>query len=829
MNFYKNVIEHRGKLLVRGIHEGKEYKEKIDFSPTLYAISQEDSEFKTLKGQNLKPIQFGSISKAREFKRSYNTDNSPLYGMDRYQYQYIANEYPQDMKFDKDHIKIFTVDIECTAENGFPDIENPIEELLAITVKNQSNKQIITWGVGDFKTDRTDVTYIKCKNEKSLIMEFMKFWIKNYPDVITGWNTKFFDIPYLFNRIRNLVDEKVLKRFSPWNLVERETIVVRGRPQTYYAIFGISMLDYLDLYQKFIPTKQESYKLDYIGKVELGLQKDENPYDTFRDWYTKDYQSFIDYNIKDVEIVDGLEDKLKLIELVLTMAYEAKVNYTDVFSQVRMWDMLIYNYLKKDNIMIPPKEDNIKEDKYDGAYVKDPITGMHNWIVSFDINSLYPHLIMQYNISPEKIIGVKPSGISVDRLLNHATPLTHLKTEGACITPNGAMFKTDSPGFLPRLMESMYNDRVKFKTLAFQAKKEYQKTKDPTTAKEISRCHNIQWAKKIALNSAYGAIGNQYFRYYDVRQATAITSSGQFVIRFIEKNVNEYMNKILKTHDKVDYIVASDTDSIYLTLDKLVEATCKDKSKADTLKFLNKVVNSRIEPFIDKCFAELADYTNAIKQKMVMKREVIADKGIWTAKKRYMLNVLDEEGITFEEPKLKIMGIEAVKSSTPEVCRGKIKEAIKLIMTKGEDELQAFVADFKKEFYQMTAEQISFPRSCNNLKKYKHGSNIFIKGTPIHVKGALIYNHQLEQFKLHRKYPLIQEGDKIKFLKLIEANPFKFDVISYVTKLPSEFKLQEYIDYDTMFQKTFLDPMSFILNSIGWTYEKKASLEAFFE
>ena len=828
MNFYKNVIEHRGKLLVRGIHDGKEYKERLDFSPTLYATSQEDSKFKTLQGQTLKPIQFPSIAKAREFKRSYDTGNSPLYGMDRYQYQYIANEYPEDMVFDKEQIKIFTLDIECTAENGFPDIDNATEELLAITVKNQSNKQIITWGTGEFKTDRTDVTYIKCKNEKSLIMEFMKFWIKNYPDVITGWNTKFFDIPYLFNRIRNIVDEKVLKKFSPWNLVERETIIVRGRPQTHYKIFGISMLDYLDLYQKFIPAKQESYKLDYIGKVELGLPKDDNPYDTFREWYTKDYQSFIDYNIKDVEIVDQLEDKLKLIELVLTMAYEAKVNYTDVFSQVRMWDMLIYNYLKKDNVMIPPKEDNIKDDKYEGAYVKDPITGMHNWIVSFDINSLYPHLIMQYNISPEKIIGVEPSGISVDKLLDHATPLTHLKAEGACITPNGAKFKIDSPGFLPRLMESMYNDRVKFKTLEFQAKQEYQKTKDKSLLKEISRCHNIQWSKKIALNSAYGAIGNQYFRYYDVRQATAITSAGQFVIRFIQKNVNEYMNKILKSTSEVDYIVASDTDSIYLCLDKLVEATCKDKSKADTLKFLNKVVESRIEPFIDKCFDELAEYTNAIKQKMVMKREVIADKGIWTAKKRYMLNVLDEEGITFDEPKLKIMGIEAVKSSTPEVCRGKIREAIKLIMTKDEDTLQKFIADFKNEFYQMTAEQISFPRSCNNLKKYMHGSNIFIKGTPIHVKGALIYNHQLKQFKLHRKYPIIQEGDKLKFLKLKEANPFKFDVISYVSKLPSEFKLQEYIDYDIMFQKTFVDPMSFILNSIGWSTEKTASLEDFF-
>jgi len=829
MNFYKNVIEHRGKLLVRGVHEGKEYKEKIDYKPTLYAITQEDTGFKTLKGQSVKPIQFGSISKAREFKKSYNTDNSPMYGMDRYQYQYISDEFPDTIEFSKEAIKIFTVDIECSAENGFPDVENPTEELLAITVKNQSNKQIITWGTGEFKTDRTDVTYIRCKSEKSLIMEFMKFWIKNYPDVITGWNTKFFDIPYLFNRIRTLVDEKVIKRFSPWNLVERESIVVRGRPQTHYNIFGIVMLDYLDLYQKFIPQRQESYKLDYIGKVELGTQKDENPYDTFREWYTKDFQSFIDYNIKDVEIVDGLEDKLKLIELVLTMAYEAKVNYNDVFSQVRMWDMLIYNFLRKDNIVIPPKEDNIKEDKYDGAYVKDPITGMHNWIVSFDINSLYPHLIMQYNISPEKIIGVKSSGVSVDKLLSHATPLTHLKTEGACITPNGAMFKTDSPGFLPRLMESMYNDRVKFKTLEFQAKQEYQKTKDSKLTKEISRCHNIQWAKKIALNSAYGAIGNQYFRYYDVRQATAITSSGQFVIRFIEKNVNEYMNNILKTHDKIDYIVASDTDSIYLCLDKLVQQVCKDKTREQTLNFINKVVNGRIEPFIDKCFAELADYTNAIGQKMKMKREVIADKGIWTAKKRYMLNVLDEEGITFEEPKLKIMGIEAVKSSTPEVCRGRIKEAIKLIMTKDEDTLQTFVSKFKDEFYSMSAEQISFPRSCNNLAKYRHSNNIFIKGTPIHVKGALIYNHQIKEFKLSRKYPLIQEGDKIKFIKLIEANPFKFDVISYVTKLPKEFNLDKYIDYEVQFQKTFLDPMSFILNSIGWTYEKRASLESFFE
>ena len=827
-SFYKDVIEYKGNLLVRGIHEGEEFKEKVNFRPTLYAITQNKTNHKTLQGQYLKPITFDSIYKCRDFKRNYTNSSAPLYGNDRYHFQYIAKNYPSDIQFDKNLIKIFTLDIEVTAEKGFPDVENPIEEILCLTIKNQSNKNIITWGTKPFFTKRPDVTYIECQSEKQLLMEFFKFWTKNYPDIITGWNTKFFDLPYLCNRIKYLVGDKVINKLSPWGLIEQEQITVRGRSQTAYDIKGITMLDYLDLYKKFIPVRQESYKLDHIGKVELGLAKDSNPYDTFREWYTKDFQSFVDYNIKDVEIVDQLEDKLKLIELILNMSYEAKINYQDVFSQVRFWDTLIYNFLRKDNIVIPPKEDNIKDEKYPGAYVKDPLVGMHNWIVSFDINSLYPHLIMQYNISPEKIIGMKSNGITVNKMLNESTPLTYLKTEGATITPNGALFKTDSEGFLPKLLGKMYNDRVYYKKKMLEAKKEYNKTKDPNLTKEISRCHNIQWAKKIALNSAYGAIGNQYFRYYDVRQAMAITLAGQFVIRFIEKNVNEYMNKILKTHDKIDYIVASDTDSIYLTMDKLVEQVCKDKTKEQTLKFLNKVVESRIEPFLDKCFKQLAEYTNAFKNKMVMKREVIADKGIWTAKKRYMLNVLDEEGITFDEPKLKIMGIEAVKSSTPQVCRTKIKEAIKIIMNKDEETLQNYIAEFKKEFDELPPEAIAFPRSCNNINKYRNPATIFSKGTPIHVKGSLIYNHKIREMKLQNRYPYIQEGDKIKFLKLVEANPFRFDVISYITTLPTEFDLNKFIDRETQFEKTFLDPMRFILQSIGWSQEKKASLEAFF-
>ena len=828
MNFYKNVIEHRGKLLIRGVLNGKEYKEKIDFGPTLYSLTQEDSVYKTLQGQSLKPIEFTNIFAARKFRKDIATQNSPIYGLERYHYQYIGQEYPTDIDWDKEHIKIFTLDIETTCEGGFPDVQDPQEQLLCITVKNQSNKQIITWGVGKFVTDRPDITYVECKDEKQLMFEFMKFWIKNYPDVITGWNTKFFDLPYLMNRIKLIAGETVANKMSPWGIINQGEVITHGRPQTTFNLYGISMLDYLDLYKWFIPTRQESYKLDHIGEVELGRGKDDAGFDTFKDWYTKDFQSFVDYNIQDVEIVDALEDKLGLIDLSLTVAYDSKVNYDDIFSQVRVWDTLIANHLMKKNICVPPRQENIKDTKYEGAYVKEPILGKHDWIVSFDINSLYPHIIIQYNISPEKILGESAYNVNVNKMIDMTVPLDNLKQEGVCITPNGAKFKNDSQGFLPEMMEKMYNERVVFKQRMLKAKTEYQKTKDPKLVKEIARCHNIQWSKKIALNSAYGAVGNQYFRYYDVRQAAGITTAGQFIIRFIEKKVNKYLNEILQSEVSRDYIVASDTDSIYVRFDKLVEKTCQGKSQEQIIDFLGKVCDKKIEPFIEKCFDELADYSNAFKNAMVMKREVVANKGIWVAKKRYMLNVLDDEGVRLADPKLKLMGIEAVKSSTPQVCRGKIKEAIKVIMAKEEHDLHKLIADFRKEFMKMPAESIAFPRSCNNLKKYRDSANIFIKGTPIHVKGALVYNYQIHRLGLQSKYPIIQEGDKIKFIKLIPANPFKFDVISYMTTLPDEFKLQEYIDYDIQFQKTFLDPMRFILDAVNWKDEPQANLEAFF-
>jgi DNA polymerase elongation subunit (family B) len=826
--FYTNVVEHKGKLLIRGVANGQSYLSRINYSPKLYLPTKEKTNYKTLDGTYLKPKRFDSISKAKHFYSEYNgIPEYKIYGMNRYNYQYIADEYKDDMRWNKDYIKLFTLDIETECENGFPDPDTAKETIICITVKNHSNKQILTWGTGDFISKKLNVTYVKCQNEKHLLLEFLKFWCKNHPDIVTGWNVKFFDIPYLMNRMRFIFDNDTINKMSPWNYVNADRVQMGNKNSQFWNILGVSVLDYFDLYKKFTYVRQESYKLNYIAKVELGEQKLDNPYETFKDFYTKDYQRFVEYNIQDVELVDRLEDKMRLIELCLTMAYDYKVNYTDVYSQVRCWDTLIYNHLLKKNIIIPPREDHEKDTQYEGAYVKDPQLGLHEWIVSFDLNSLYPHLIMQYNISPETFIGVEPKAVGVENFLDERLNLKWAKDKNVTIAPNGAMFKRDKQGFLAELMEKMYTERVVFKQKAIEAKKEFQKTKDPIYSNEIARCHNIQMAKKISLNSAYGAIGNQYFRYFDVKQAEAITLGGQLSIRWVERDVNRFMNKILNTNN-VNYVVASDTDSIYLRLDKLVEKVCKDKTVNQIVDFLDKAARDKIQKVIDDSFENLAKYVNAYQQKMIMKREAIANRGIWVAKKRYMMNVFDEEGVRYDVPKLKIMGVEAVKSSTPEVCRGKIKDAIRVIMNDTEDNLIKFVSDFKEVFKTLSPEEVAFPRSCNNLNRYIDSSQIYKKGTPIHVKGALIYNHYIYKNKLERKYPLIRDGDKIKFLMLKMPNTVKDTVISFSTKIPYEFDLHKYVDYDMQFEKTFTDPLKFILDSIGWKLEREATLEAFF-
>jgi DNA polymerase elongation subunit (family B) len=486
-----------------------------------------------------------------------------------------------------------------------------------------------------------------------------------------------------------------------------------------------------------------------------------------------------------------------------------------------------YHYLKKRDIVIPPKIRSDKNEKYAGAYVKEPIPGKYDWVVSFDLNSLYPHLIMQYNISPETLLDERHPTATVDKILNEEINFELYKDNAVCA--NGAMFRKDVRGFLPELMEKMYGDRVIFKKKMLAAKQEYEKTPTKALEKEIARCNNIQMAKKISLNSAYGAIGNQYFRYYKLANAEAITLSGQVSIRWIESKMNQYLNKLLSTTEE-DYVIASDTDSIYLNLGPLVDKFFANKSgdKAKVVELLDMVCRDKLEPHIDKCYQDLATYVSAYDQKMQMKRENIADRGIWTAKKRYILNVWNSEGVAYAEPKLKVMGIESVKSSTPAPCRKMLKDAFKILMTGTEDDMISFIDKSREEFKKLPPEQVSFPRSASDVVKYKSSSGIYIKGTPIHIRGALLFNHYIKEKKLTNKYSLIQNGEKIKFCYLKKPNIIHENIISFIQDFPRELDLDKYIDYDLQFEKSFVEPLKAILDAIGWNVEKTVNLELFF-
>jgi DNA polymerase elongation subunit (family B) len=637
-----------------------------------------------------------------------------------------------------------------------------------------------------------------------------------------------YDIPYLVRRLDRVLGEKLMKRMSPWGLVTEDEIYISGRKHISYDVGGITQLDYLNLYKKFTYKAQESYRLDYIAEVELGQKKlDHSEFDTFKDFYTKGWQKFVEYNIVDVELVDRMEDKMKLIELAITMAYDAKANYADVFSQVRMWDTIIYNYLKKRNIVIPPKEKTDKDSKYAGAYVKEPIPGMYDWVVNFDLNSLYPHLIMQFNVSPETLIEERHPTVTVDKILNQEITFELYKDYAVCA--NGAMFRKDVRGFLPELMEKIYQDRTIYKKKMIAAKQQYEKKKTKELEKEIARCNNIQMARKIQLNSAYGAIGNQYFRYYKLANAEAITLSGQVAIRWIENKLNQYLNKILKTQE-IDYVIASDTDSVYLNMGPLVETVYKGREKTtqSIVSFLDKVAKVELEKYIEGCYQELADYVNAYDQKMQMKRENIAERGIWTAKKRYILNVWDSEGVRYEEPKLKMMGIEAVKSSTPAPCRKMIKDGLKLMMNGTEEEVIDFIDQCREDFKKLPPEEIAFPRTASDVRKYYSSSSIYAHKTPIHIRGALLFNYYIKEKKLTNKYSLIANGEKVKFIFLKKPNIIQENVISFIQDFPKELGLDKYIDYDLQFEKSFVDPLKSILNSIGWNVEKTVNLELFF-
>ena len=833
MEFYTSVVRYGNQLLYRGFKNGLRFQDRVKFSPTMY---REDSNgtARGLKGERLKPITFDTMKEYRDYKSAWQDvagANSTLHGQENFIYQYINEKFPEDIKFDRSKIRVMNIDIEVQSDEGFPSPQQADWPMISAAIKYSDEDEYHVWGLGEYDVEKSlmkeyKVNYYKFSNEYDLLKSFVQHWAQNHADVITGWNTKFFDVPYICHRVWKVLGEEWVKRLSPWGLVREASVTIAGRENLAFKIEGMAQLDYMDLYKKFgFQGMQESYRLDHIASVTLGEKKlSYEEHSNLFTLYKQDHQKFIDYNIRDVELIEKMDNKLDLITLCLTIAYYGGVNYEDTMGTIGIWDSILYRNLSQKGVVVPPRERK-ETIPFPGGFVKAPQVGMHEWVVSFDLASLYPNVMVQWNMSPETV---------VDGIREELNPDLALELKGSprpeyALACNGVYFDKKQQGCIPEIITQIYDERKRIKGDMLKAKqaKELVDKSDVQASyeadKKMQTLNNQQMARKILMNSLYGATGNAGFRFFDIRMAEGTTLTGQTVIRWAERAVNKFMNKVCQTEGK-DYVIAIDTDSVYVNFASLVDKYVKD-NHVDTI---DKICKDQIEPMLAAEYERLRKIFSCDLARMEMDREVIADRGIWTAKKRYILNVHDNEGVRYPEPNLKIMGIEAVRSSTPAICRSSFKELFKIIMTGSETNTQKAIAEFKEYFCSRPAHEVAFPRGANDLQKWSRKQGVYAKGTPIHVRGTLLYNHYINEFGLTKKYNEIPTNEKVKYTYLKLPNPIKENVIAFQDFLPTELKLDNYVDYDMQFKKSFLDPIENILDAIGWSAEERVSLEDFF-
>jgi len=835
--FYTSVDRFSNHILYRGYAaDGEPILKKVKFRPKLFIPSKdEDKErvWHTMSGEPVKMMKFDSMREMKSFQEMYEgVESFKYYGFERHQIAFIQSKFPGEIKYDARQVNVVNFDIETEVGEGFPNPSTALREVRAITAHCSRDNKYYIWGLKSNYTPRSSrYVYKCCVNEDALLESFIDWWTQPYytPDVLTGWNIETFDIPYLFNRIINRLGEDYAKKLSPWGLISKRQIKSFGRVQDAFDITGIQVLDYIDLFKKFAVLtygNQESYSLGHIAHVVLDEAKlDYSDAGNLDDLYNTDFQRYIDYNIHDVEIVQGINDKLAYIDIVMTLAYMAGVNYSDTLKTTPVWDAIIFRRLSRQNIVVPINRNHLKT-SFAGGYVKEPQVGIHDWVMSFDLNSLYPNIIVQHNMSPEKLLSGIDTSVSMEDMIAgkfvNTTPMT-------AVAANGVRFSTDGVGVIAGIVREIYAARVTIKAQMLEAQRECEqidpkgeREKYQAVSSQIARLKNKQVAIKTALNSLYGAMGNAYFRYFDLKIAEAVTLTGQVVIQYAERVVNAALDEAIGTSK--DRVIAIDTDSVYVGMSDAVNKWAPKKP----VDFLDKFGTQFIEPKLEAAFAGLATRHGSIEPRLQMAREVIADRGIWTAKKRYVLNVLDNEGVRFAKPKIKIMGIEAIKSSTPEACRNEMKRMFPVILTTNEATVQAQIAAYKEKFFALPVNQIASPRSATSVRKYVT-EDTYTKGTPIHVRGAILYNSLLKAKGLTNKYRGLYDGDKLKYVYLKTPNPINENVISFPDDhLPVEFGLHSFVDYDLQFMKAFADPLQSVLTAIGWNHEAKASLESFF-
>jgi len=834
MNFYTSVELISNRICYRGYNaNGIATQHRYEFQPTLFRPTTKETGWRTIDGDNAEPFKLQSPSAMWNWIKDHEQlGGFKYYGADKAVMQFIQEKFPDDIKFNAKWINVVNLDIEVHSTEGFPYPEEAAHPVVAITAKSSKNGTYYVWGLKEYDKaksphDHLTVVYQQCDSEEDLLRQFLKWWSDDYPDAITGWNIRFFDMPYIINRLIRLGFDEAAKRLSPWNRIQQKEIRFKGKNMDSYHIAGVAQVDYYDLFTKFGVYQygvQESYSLDHISSVVLDERKmSYEEHGNLKNLYENDHQLYIDYNIKDVELVERIDQKMNLMELAFTIAYRAGTNISEVFGTTSIWDSIVYRELMRNFIAIPAMRDRglltNMQVSFAGGYVKPVVPGLYDYVVSFDLASLYPLIIAMWNMSPEKLLK-ESSSLSSDPEWYLDNKPEH---EGFSISANGQKFDRTSRGVFPTIIKKFYAERREAKNKQLSAESEFEKTKDKNLENDISALLNLQMAIKILMNSLFGAMGNKWYRYFDLRIAEGITLTGQFVIKWCENEINREMNKILGT-EKVDYVIAIDTDSLYVNFAPLI----KRFNPKNPIDFIDKICTDHFNPMFKKSMTHLHGHMNAFEPLMEMEREVIADRGIWQAKKRYILNVYDKEGVRYEVPKLKIMGIEAIKSSTPQKCRSYMKDLFPILMSGTEEVTQEYIANIKTEFRKLAPHEIAAPRGANDIDKWAHPSSVYIKGCPIHVRAALLYNKLIEDLQLTSKYDKMHSGVKLKFVYLKTPNPIGENVIGFPDYLPEEFGLNDFIDYDKQFNKAFLDPTISILDAVGWSHKPIATLTEFF-
>lgn len=841
--FYTDVSRLGNDILFSGYDGNKKVNKRIQFAPSLYERGQ--GEFECFDGGRAREIKFSTIKEANEFIQSYSgSSNHSIYGMQNWIFQWVAKNFPLEIEFDPSLIKTIIFDIEVDPEGkGFPDPNKAEMPVTAISfhISTVPDRYFEISTVDYDVSKRTvlldkEVEYIKVQNETEVLRTFLSIWQSENFDIISGWNVQYFDIPYLVHRIERVLGNGLSSRLSPWGKVLAKERTLNNEVRKIYTIVGIQTLDYIDVFKKFGVALEtpENYQLNTVAEMIIGEGKVEysEEEESITNLYRANPQKFIDYSLKDSYLIVEMEKKLQFLQIAIMIAYKTGANYIDTLGTTAVWDSFIHRVLLSEKTVIPPRRD---EDGgwFEGAYVKPPQVGIHRWITSFDFASLYPNIIIQLNISPETIVknerdmACKPADFLADPTLKNPKP--HYS-----MAANGVYFKKDKQGVIPRLTEATYNERVIVKGKMLELQKMAEKETDPDKKEElqfsITALKNKENSLKVLINSLYGAFGSKYFRYFSLPAAEAVTLTGQLAFHLTLSAVNKKLSKMMGYSDEiVDYGITGDTDSVYFTMDEFVDRFAPE----DPFTFVEKISEEIIDPTIKKEMTRMnSEVLFGFKERLVMKREVIGS-GFFVAKKHYALLIHGAEGgIRFSTPKLKIKGIAAIKSSTPKAIRSKMKDLFMLILTgASHDQIFGFVDEVKGIFYSLPAEKIAFPRGVNDIEKWEVPSATgfeFSKGTPIQVKSAMLYNFLIKDRGLANTLPRIHSGDKIKFVYLKVPNPVRSEVIGFLNRLPGEFGLSQYIDYQKMFEKTFLDTVDPIFEKIGLGKYKGSSASDLF-